>query len=63
MATTETRLVEKIGGVESRLSQEMTKLENRLSDRMDRLEKSLRGWLVIGVSVIGAMIALMGLLG
>ena len=59
----EVRLVEKIGGVESRLGQEMTGLEARLSDRMDGLEKSLRGWLVIGVSVVGAMIALLGLFG
>ena len=52
VARTETRLVEKIGGVES-----------RLADRMDGLERSLRGWLVMGVSVIGAMIALLGLFG
>ena len=52
VARTETTLVEKIGGVES-----------RLSDRMDGLERSLRGWLVMGVSVIGAMIALLGLFG
>ncbi|MDE0131733.1 MAG: hypothetical protein OXQ32_05660 [bacterium] len=52
VARTETRLVEKIGGVET-----------RLIERMDGLERSLRGWLMIGVSVIGAMIALMGLFG
>ena len=52
VARSETRLVEKIGEAES-----------RLSDRMEGLERSLRGWLVIGVSVIGAMIALLGLFG
>ena len=52
MAEMETKLMEKMGD-----------LEAKLSDRIDGVEKTLRGWLVYGVSLIGVMIALVEVLG
>ena len=52
MARMETKLIDKMGD-----------LERKLSDRIDGVEKTLRGWLVIGVSLIGVMIALVEVLG
>ena len=63
VAKVETRLVEKMGRLEVRLIEKIGESEARLSDRIDGVERTLRGWLVIGVTLIGAMIALAEVLG
>ena len=63
MGELEVRMVEKIGESEARMGGKMGEVEVRLSDRIDGAERTLRGWLVIGVSLIGALIALVELLG
>lgn len=67
MAELESRMVGKMAELETRMVGRMdgkiSELDTKLSDRIDGLERSLRGWLVVGVSVIGAMIALLGVFG
>ena len=56
MAEVETRMVDRMGKLE-------TTLETRLSDQISGLQKSLRGWLLIGLSLVGTLIALLEVLG
>lgn len=67
VAKVETRLVEKMGRLEVRLIEKIGESENRLgekmADRIDGVERTVRGWLVAGVTLIGAMIALAEVLG
>ena len=77
MGVTETRLVDRISGVggevekvrtemgvlEVRVDEKMGEMEMRLSDQISGLQKNLRGWLVIGISVVGTLIALLAVLG
>ncbi len=59
----EMRVCDRIGEVEMRVCDRMGEVEARLSDRISGVEKHLCGWLVIGMSILGALIALVGVLG